>query len=188
MVLVALIHYPVVNARGEVIASAVANLDLHDLARICRTYGVERFLVVTPLEDQQELVEEIRRHWVEGGGGRRNPHRREAMERLELLPSLESAVARARELAPGELSIYATSAREGGTVVEWEEARRALEAGRSLLLLFGTAHGLAPQVTACADGLLPPIRRGSSYRHLPVRAAVAVVLDRLLGDGAAPPP
>ncbi|MBT8351253.1 MAG: RNA methyltransferase, partial [Deltaproteobacteria bacterium] len=35
---VALVHYPVVNKNGDVIASAVTNLDLHDIARAAKTY------------------------------------------------------------------------------------------------------------------------------------------------------
>ena len=54
---VALIHYPVVNKNGETIASALTNLDLHDISRAAKTYGLEAFCVVTPLEDQKDLVE-----------------------------------------------------------------------------------------------------------------------------------
>ena len=36
----ALVHYPVVNRRGEVIVSALINLDLHDIARAAKTFGV----------------------------------------------------------------------------------------------------------------------------------------------------
>ena len=52
----ALTHYPVVNKRGEIIASALTNLDLHDIARVARTYGVKGYYVITPLEDQRELA------------------------------------------------------------------------------------------------------------------------------------
>ncbi len=52
----ALVHYPVLNRRGEEIASAVTNLDLHDLARLACTYELPACYVVTPLQDQQDLV------------------------------------------------------------------------------------------------------------------------------------
>ncbi len=51
-----------VNKKGEIIASAVTNLDLHDIARAARTFGVGRFFVVTPLADQKRLVEKIVAH------------------------------------------------------------------------------------------------------------------------------
>ncbi len=76
----ALLHYPVINKRGDVIASAVTNLDLHDISRVSRTYGVKRFYVVTPLVDQQHITRRIVSYWVTGGGGGYNPDRREGGE------------------------------------------------------------------------------------------------------------
>ena len=61
------------------------------------------------------------------------------------------------------------------------EVRDLLRQGRPLLLLFGTAWGLAPEVLATVDATLPPIEGSGDYNHLPVRAAVAIILDRLLG-------
>ncbi len=76
----ALTHYPVVNKNGDIITSAVTNLDLHDISRAVKTYVVRSFYVVTPLEDQKALVKKIVSHWVEGTGAKYNPKRREALE------------------------------------------------------------------------------------------------------------
>ena len=65
---VALIHHPVIDKNGETIASAVTNLDLHDIARACRTYGVKGYYVITPLKDQMVLVNRILDHWGTGVG------------------------------------------------------------------------------------------------------------------------
>ena len=86
---VALIHYPVVNKQGETVASAVTNLDLHDIARAARTFGVKSFHVITPLDDQRELAEKIIGHWTRGPGGNRNPKRREALELIQVTSSLD---------------------------------------------------------------------------------------------------
>ena len=59
----ALVHYPVLNRRGESIGSAITNLDLHDIARAARTYGVHRYWVITPFVEQQEMAQEIIDHW-----------------------------------------------------------------------------------------------------------------------------
>ena len=80
----ALLHYPVVNKRGKVIASAVTNLDLHDMARSARTYGVNAFYVVTPLDDQKALAAKLVDHWVNGGGARYNPKRCEALQLIHI--------------------------------------------------------------------------------------------------------
>ena len=61
------------------------------------------------------------------------------------------------------------------------ESRRRIESGEPTLLLFGTAHGLAPELTENADYTLPAIVGPTNYNHLSVRAAVAIICDRLLG-------
>ena len=50
-----------------------------------------------------------------------------------------------------------------------------------VLLLLGTAQGLAPEVLARGDGVLRPIRY-LGYNHLSVRSAAAILADRILGD------
>ena len=53
-----------------------------------------------------------------------------------------------------------------------------------LLLVFGTGWGLAPEVFDRGWTVLEPIRGRGVYNHLPVRAAAAIILDRLLGTSA----
>ncbi len=65
---VGLVHHPIYDKRKEVVATAVTNFDIHDIARCARTYGVGGFYIITPLESQIQLVERIVRHWTEGGG------------------------------------------------------------------------------------------------------------------------
>src|SRR5512139_2866326 len=60
---VALLHHPVYDKNRRVVATAVTNLDLHDIARTAKTFGLVRYYVVTPLEEQQELARRIARHW-----------------------------------------------------------------------------------------------------------------------------
>ncbi len=59
---------------------------------------------------------------------------------------------------------------------------RGLLAERPVLLLLGTGHGIAPEVLEQCHAILPPLRWMDGYNHLPVRAAAAIILDRLLGD------
>lgn len=174
-------HHPVVNKDGEVIASAVTNLDLHDLARIGCTYGVPRFYVVTPLTDQQALVERILAHWVSGFGGSYNPRRRTAMERVRTCEGLDRAVAAVARREGRTPRIVATSAQAGPRRIGFRRLRAMLADGRPTMLVFGTAWGLAEAVLAGADHVLAPIEGTDGYNHLPVRAAAAIVLDRLAG-------
>lgn len=177
---VALIHYPVVNKKGETVAAAVTNLDLHDIARAVRTFGARAFHVVTPLDDQRELAAKIVRHWTEGPGGEHNPKRREALALIRTSASLEEtrrAVAEEHGRAP---AVVATCARGHSRAVGFAALRERLADGTPHLLIFGTAWGLAPELMEASDIILEPIGDHKGYNHLSVRCAAAVVLDRLM--------
>ena len=81
-IFLALVHHPVLNKRGEVVATALTNVDVHDISRSARSYGVERLFVVTPVTLQQRMVAEIVGHWTVGEGAQLNPLRAEAMCRV----------------------------------------------------------------------------------------------------------
>jgi len=179
---VALIHYPVLNKQAQVIGSAVTNLDVHDISRAGRTFGVAKFYVVTPFEDQQALVGEIADHWLHGLGGRRNPDRKEALSIMTVRPDLDSVLRDCSMRWGKEPRVVATCAKECGTISSFADLREAVWGGNPHLLLFGTAWGLAPEIVDLVDGFLPPIVGGGDYNHLSVRSAVSIVLDRLLGS------
>lgn len=178
---IALVHYPVYNKNHEIIGSAVTNLDLHDLARAGRTYGVGTVYIVTPFADQQELVREIVGHWQDGYGSRYNKDRKEALAVIEICPDLETLFQRVTQARQGRPTILATCASCQDKGVSFQEVRAAV--GREdFLLLFGTAWGLTEEVFAMVDGTLPPLIGGGDYNHLSVRSAVAIMLDRILGN------
>jgi hypothetical protein len=179
---IALLHYPVIGKKGEVIGSAVTNLDLHDIARIAKTYGVGRYFIVTPYEDQQELVHEIIEHWQIGHGSTYNPARKEAFSLVKLANSLDEVIENVTIRRESKPTIVTTSAINQEKNVSFESSRRRIETGESTLLVFGTAHGLAPEVIEKAHYTLPSIQGRTGYNHLSVRSAVAIVCDRLLGE------
>jgi len=179
---VALIHHPVVNKRGECIASAVTNLDLHDIARAVKTYGGLGFYVATPLTDQQALVEKIVSHWTTGIGGVHHPKRKSALELIRMADTLE-AVCEDIGRREGEIpKTVVTSARQRGESLRFAGLRDMVEKDVPVLLVFGTAWGLAEEIMQQADYTLMPIASRTEYNHLSVRSAVAIVLDRLLGN------
>lgn len=177
---VALIHHPVVNRGGETIGSAVTNLDLHDLARAGRTYGVDACWIVTPYADQQELAGQIVRHWTEGYGGTVNPDRKEALSLLRVRTDLQEVMAEATEKWGERPLVFATCAKPQQNTRGYGEVRELLQQGQPLLLLFGTGWGLAPEVLRGVDGTLPPLRGQGDFNHLAVRSAAAIIMDRLL--------
>ncbi|MDD3816387.1 MAG: RNA methyltransferase, partial [Desulfocapsaceae bacterium] len=148
---IALIHYPVINKTGETIGSAVTNLDVHDIARAARTFGVDNYYIVTPYADQQTLVQEILDHWQTGHGATYNPARKSALDRVTVTESLEITLKLITEQRGRKPLLLTTSARAQKNSICYRETRRRIETGEPILLLFGTAHGLAPEISETAD-------------------------------------
>ena len=179
---IALIHHPVMNKRGEVIGSAVTNLDIHDIARAAKTYGVSKYYITTPYKDQQQLVRELLAHWQTGHGATYNPARKEALSIVQLADSLEEVILCLTEQYGKRPLIVATSALLRDNTLSYAELGQRIENEEPVLLLFGTAHGLAPEILQLTDVTLPPIKGGTQYNHLSVRSAASIIIDRLLGS------
>jgi len=178
----ALIHYPVINKNQEIIGSAVTNLDLHDIARAARTYGIDSLYVVTPYSDQQELFQELLDHWLQGHGAAYNAKRGEALSLVHICDDLGQLLARVTEKWQQRPTVLATCAQEKHSFIwPYHMVRQRIAGGESFLIMLGTAWGLAQEVIASGDGILPPITGAGSYNHLSVRSAAAIILDRLLG-------
>lgn len=186
---VALLHHPVRLKGRKTGTTSLTNLDIHDIARISRTYGISGFFVVTPLKDQLRLLASLLSHWTEGPGLSFNPDRAEALRLVRPEESLESAIETLTTECGLPPVVVGTSAqpvldrkhRERRPAATFDEIRRHL-ADRPVLLLLGTGHGIAPEVLERCSAILPPLRWMDGYNHLPVRAAAAILLDRLLGD------
>jgi hypothetical protein len=179
---VALVHYPVIDRSRDVVTTAITNIDLHDISRSAHTYGFEHVYIVHPIAAQRELAERVRTHWIDGSGAKRIPDRRAPMETLAIVNTLEDAL---REHGRGETSeLWVTSASVAPNVVEHAAGCELLAGeGPPVLLAFGTGWGLADSVFGAAHVRLAPILspRGDGYNHLSVRAAAAIIFDRLLG-------
>ena len=160
----------------------MTNLDLHDIARTARTYGVKGYYVVTPLEDQQVLVDRILGHWTKGHGSRYNPRRGEALALIETRADFASVCEAIQAREKRRPRVVATSARVDSGTVGYQVLRDMLSTGDPYVLAFGTAWGLAEDFIAAADYVLDPIGDANDYNHLAVRSAAAIVLDRLVGD------
>lgn len=185
----ALVHYPVTDKTGATVATAITNLDVHDLARAARTYELGGYYIVTPVTAQRAIVDKIRSHWETGAGRKRVPERWEALRLIRPVVSIEEAVASIEAEAGQRPRVFVTGARapEGRTTLCLDDASAMIRAdGVPTLILFGTGHGLTKELVASADEVLAPIRPGADYNHLSVRAAHAITLDRLFGDAGAP--
>ena len=83
MLYIVLLHYPVYNKEGKIVTTAIANMDIHDIARLAKTYGAQGFYIVNPILEQRNLAQEIISHWREGYGAHYNKFRQAAFEAQE---------------------------------------------------------------------------------------------------------
>lgn len=180
---IALLHDEViVQQDGKVGTSSVTSLDVHDIARSGRTYGVKHYFVVTPLEDQKKIVDKILEFWRHAGIDY-NKQRHEAVRLVSLADSLDEAIKAIEQKEGKRPLIVGTSARQEGhaELINYKQQAKVWAHDRPVLFVFGTAKGLAPQVLQRCDFLLIPVQGFTDFNHLSVRSAVAIILDRWLG-------
>lgn len=186
---IALVHHPVLLKNNAAGSSSVTNLDIHDISRIACTYGLSSLQIITPIEDQKILVEELITHWTKGDGAKTNPDRAKALSLAQLADSIDEASQNAARISGTKPLLVGTSAKAEKDKKGREKRLAApfaqiaeLAKENNILLVFGTSHGLAPEALERCDYILPPLRYLGHYNHLPVRSACAIILDRLLGD------
>ena len=177
------VHYPVLDKRGEKSSTAITGMDLHDIARACRTYGIKKYLLVTPIAQQREMAKRIAGHWTSGWGADYNPDRREAFSTLKIFASVQKAIAWAEEKEKKPVFKIATTAKRHSGAQHWLTLKREiLRRDHSPLIIFGTGWGLHDEVMETADAVMTPICGGKDgWNHLSVRSAVSITLDRFFG-------
>ncbi len=169
-----LVHWPVLNKSGEVVVTSVTNFDIHDIARVCRVYGVRRYFIINRLKEQLMFVSRVLEHWRVGMGAKLNPKRSNALKMVDVAENLEEAL-KGFEQKP---LVIATAARDlpGLKTYSFSDLRGEIEKNsesRPVFLIFGTGFGLDESLLKQCDGVLEPIKGSSEddYRHLSVRSA-----------------
>jgi tRNA (guanine37-N1)-methyltransferase len=181
-VYLALLHYPVYDKNRQVVTTAVTNMDIHDIARSGRTYGVRGFYVVTPVKALQKLALKIIDHWEFGHGSQYNATRKQALEIARIANSLDDAIIDIEREAGQKPLLVGTSARCGENRTSFARLRDMLHnKTRPYLILLGTGWGLTETVFSQSDYVLEAVAGDSDYNHLSVRSAAAIILDRLIG-------
>ncbi len=175
-----LIHAPVMNKTGKESVTSLTNLDIHDIARVCETFGLGGYYICTPLKDQQALGKRLIAHWTTGAGGQGNPDRAVALSGISICENLDEAISCIEIQAGIKPQIIATSARGSGNIT-FGEVRSLLNRG-PVLIVLGTGYGLSPAVVSLADAILRPVRYLSPFNHLSVRSATSIMVDRIIGD------
>lgn len=187
---VGLVHYPIHDRHKKIVSTNVTNLDVHDIARASRVYGISKYYIIHPMPDQRSFVSRMLDHWRVGDGGQYNPMRKTSLTMVDSAESVDAAIEDwnridGRSDRPLIVSTHAR-ALEGVPMVTFRDLRARIEKGGSeerMFLIFGTGSGLTEEFMRGCDLLLEPIQGvpPDDYRHLSVRSAVSIILDRLRG-------
>jgi tRNA (guanine37-N1)-methyltransferase len=181
-VFLALLHHPVYDKNRQIVTTALTNMDVHDIARSSRTYGLRGFYVITPVKALQKLALKIIEHWEHGYGSHYNTTRKEALSVARVRDALDDVLIDIERETGEKPIIIATSARSGEGRSSFAAVKEMLiKEARPFLILLGTGWGLTESVFAQANYVLEPIEGTADYNHLSVRSAAAIILDRLLG-------
>ncbi len=179
----ALLHEEVlIGSEKKKGTTSVTSLDLHDIARSARTYGLKGYFVVTPLKDQQKIVRRLLQFWRTDGRDY-NRERYEAVKFVDVLDHLEDVVTAIEECEGTRPLIVGTSARDMGhsQTISFYDQKKVWAEHKPVLFIFGTGKGLQEEVLDKADFLLKPLEGFSDFNHLSVRSAAAIIFDRWLG-------
>ena len=163
--------------------TSVTSIDIHDVARSSKTYGIQGVFVVTPLKDQQKIVNHFLSFWGDGPGIDYNRERYEAVHLVQLQPSIEEVIQAIEQKEGKKPLIIGTTARaiEHVQRITFYDQELVWEQDRPVLLVFGTGKGFTDEFLAKCDYLLESVQGFSAFNHLSVRSAIAIILDRWMG-------
>lgn len=173
-----LVHYPVYNKFGDIVTTSITNLDVHDIARSCRTFGVKKYFIINPLQTQEEMMRRILKFWESDIANSYNPDRVDALSVIEFVKDIDVAITDIKS-QEGNCIIITTTAAKLQNQINFEKCSKI---DKPVLLLFGTGNGLAKSVHEMADNVLEPIEGVGNYNHLSVRSAVAIILHKLASE------
>jgi tRNA (guanine37-N1)-methyltransferase len=171
---------------GDLVAgtTSVTSIDLHDIARSCATYGIAGYGIITPLQDQQNIVRTMLQFWKTGAGISYNPHRHYAVSRVEVMSSLSEWLEYIAAKEGKKPILVTTCARDyahHAGLIDYHDQKKVWAADRPVVIIFGTGRGLTPELVQLADFHLVPLEGFTEFNHLSVRSAAAIVLDKWLG-------
>lgn len=181
---VVLLHHDVLVGPTRTLGTtSVTSIDIHDIARSSKTFGIETFFLATPLQDQQVIVKKLLDFWLHEEGPTYNPNRHDALKSVVVYDYLTDAITHIEQKEGKKPLLIATSARDMGqkNIISYDDQDKVWQEDRPLLFIFGTGQGLAPALLEQCDYTLLPVHGFSEFNHLSVRSAVAIILDRWLG-------
>ncbi len=181
-IFIGLVHYPVYNRNNEIVCTSITNLDLHDIARSCKTYNIMNLFIINPQESQKQIFDRLKKFWKTSGAKTYNIDRFDAFDIIEYTPDISSAKEWIEKKYANQPIVISTSARKAIGSTKYSEMRNILRRSFPKLILFGTGNGLADEVIIKSNFHLKEIKGIRNYNHLSVRSAISVTLDRLVAE------
>ncbi|MGM0608636.1 MAG: RNA methyltransferase [Candidatus Muiribacteriota bacterium] len=171
-----LLHNNIVNKFGNLIETSITNIDVHDISRTVRTYRLNELSLVNRLESQKKILNDMLKYWIKGEGGINNPDRKKALEKVKQYNRLEDV-----QTSASNIKYIITDAKKHTNSILYKDMKNIISENKNtqFYLIFGTGWGLDSIITQKADYILEPVQYGSDFNHLSVRAAAAIICDRL---------
>ena len=178
---VGLVHHPVNDKLGNNIITSITNMDIHDISRTCKTYGVSEYFIINPLESQKLFLDRVLKFWKSNIAKEYNSDRVGALSLVRFAYNIEDCIEKIKKQGNDYPIIVTTTANERNNQIGFKEFKEQ-NLDKPILILFGTGNGLSEQVHRRADFILEPIKGSYKFNHLSVRSAVAIILDRLFSE------
>jgi hypothetical protein len=177
----ALVNYPSLNRSGDIVTTSITPLSIHDIARASATYNAKKYFVVNPVNSQKRLIKRIIEYWNNGFGSLYNTNRKIALKTIKPVNNLTEAFRWIEKEEKRMPEIVVSSAKHFPNTISFKELRKKIfDEDKIFLLLFGTGWGLPDEIIMESDYILEAINGYSTFNHLSVRSAAAIILDRLL--------
>lgn len=128
------------------------------------------------------MIRKIMQFWESPVGKAYNAYRTQAFDIVDIQDSIAAAIESVTNREGLRPYVVTTDARTYANTISYKELRKRRETDcRPVLLLLGTGYGMTQEIMEAFDFILEPIRGYTTYNHLSVRSAAAIILDRLAG-------
>src|SRR5436853_424381 len=125
---VALLHENMHDKQGKIVTASLTLIDIHDLARGSRTFGITSLFVAHPSPAIRKLAHTLETHWEEGFGATYNPNRKEALETLEIVSDLDEVIHKIDLRTKKLPKLIASSAKKGADRMTYPKMREVIDA------------------------------------------------------------
>lgn len=180
-VFIAVLHWPAMDRFGNKIITSFTTLDLHDIARPAKSYGIEAYYIAHPVDAQREIIQKQIDYWTSEENKEKQFTRYESVALVKLVYNYEEIIKDIKSKKGKKPIVIGTDARTYPNTIKYNYlASMIKESKDDFLIVFGTGYGIPKSLMDTFDYVLEPVYGFSDWNHLSVRNAAAIILDRLL--------